>query len=175
MDAFQGSIMGSLADEIDEDGEKVIVQQEEKIVDANGNVKIKQRTLKNPSKEELETKTLEELEDDEDDPTITTIQTIRLNLNDNDLSHHTFSTFGLTDPKDVSNTWLGQDQTVTGYVKSFFWFLIKVLTILAIGLAIFKLFRLENKLKNFGFRKSKRYDQEDGLHYSDEDEHDEEE
>ena len=56
------------------------------------------------------------------------MQSIR--LVDNDLSDHAFSTFGLTDPKDVSESWFGQDGTTNGYVKGFFWFLLKILTVL---------------------------------------------
>lgn len=138
MDAFQSAfldpVIGNRTEDSDED---LIIEQEEKIVDADGNVKIKTRTLKNPTQEELETKTLDELEDDVDDPvrsenlpvqTITTIQTIR--LTDNDLSDHAFSTFGLTDPKDVSQSWFSEDGTTTGYVKGFFWFILKILMVL---------------------------------------------
>ena len=65
MYAFQETFIDPVAD-----GKKpeLIVQQEEKIVDADGNVKVKQRTLTNPTEEELEEKTLDELEDDVDDP-----------------------------------------------------------------------------------------------------------
>lgn len=46
----------------------MIIQQEERTIDANGNVRTKKRTLTNPTQEEIDYKTIEELEDDEDDP-----------------------------------------------------------------------------------------------------------
>ena len=72
MDAFEHTFLDPVAKNT-KDGDEVIIEQEEKIISEDGNVKIKQRTLRNPSQEELETKTLEELEDDVDDPVIYTI------------------------------------------------------------------------------------------------------
>mmetsp|Transcript_25275 Transcript_25275/g.22397 ORF Transcript_25275/g.22397 Transcript_25275/m.22397 type:complete len:242 (+) Transcript_25275:23-748(+) len=162
MDAFGNTFSAPLIDDIGK-GDDVIVQQEEKITDSEGNVKIKQRTLTNPSKEELETKTLDELEDDVDDPTITTIQSIRLKLNDNDMSDHAFSTFGLTDPKNADEMRQGGSENNSSYVKESAWFVVKIVTVLAIGFAIFKAFRLGSKLKNtfMSLKSKRRYDKKD--------------
>ena len=70
MDALGGAFLNPISSDLEnvDDDTEVIIEQEEKIINPDGTVKIKQRTLKNPSKEEIETKTLDELEDDEDDP-----------------------------------------------------------------------------------------------------------
>ena len=123
MDALEHSMVDSFGKLGD-----VIIQQEEKEYDKDGNVKIKQRTLKNPTQEDLDTKTLTELETDEGDD-VTTIQSFTLRLTDNDMSDHAFSTFGLQDPKeaDVMRT---TDDNTKGFVIKFFWFSVKMASVL---------------------------------------------
>ncbi|CAI2373985.1 unnamed protein product [Moneuplotes crassus] len=173
MDAFEGSFVDPWID--DENKKKA-----KKTIDANGNVRTKKRTLINPTQKEIEYKTIEELEDDEDDPSIITTQSVGFNLNHNSLSNHTFSSFGLTDPKNVNNTWLGTEQRVTGYVKSFFWVMIEISIVSIIIIVLFKAFGLKEKLKNTPIGKffkssHRRYDKDDSQSYTDEEEDDEEE
>jgi hypothetical protein len=128
MDAFQHSMVDPIIDSFSNTSADVIIQQEEKEVDKDGNVKIKQRTLKNPTKEDLETKTLEELATD-DGADVTTMQTFRIKLTDNDISDHAFSSFALEDPKDADSMRANNDQT-GGFVKNFFWFTVKMALVL---------------------------------------------
>lgn len=130
MDAFGASMTGSnLADGGTGGKGDIIIQQEEKEIDKDGNIKIKQRTLKNPTKEELEKKTLDELEGD-DGPDVTTIQTFKIKLNDNNLSDHAFSSFGLQNPVDAKSVG-GKD--TKSVVKNFIWFSVKIAAILGVG------------------------------------------
>lgn len=129
MDAFGASMTDSNLANGGKDGKgDVIIQQEEKEVDKDGNVKIKQRTLRNPTKEELEKKTLDELEGD-DGPDVTTIQTFKIKLNDNNLSDHAFSNFGLQNPVDAKSV-SGNNKSV---VKNFIWFSVKIAAVLGVG------------------------------------------
>jgi hypothetical protein len=127
MDALEHSMVDPIVDSFGKLGD-VIIQQEEKEYDKDGNVKIKQRTLKNPTQEDLDTKTLTELETDEGDD-VTTIQSFTLRLTDNDMSDHAFSTFGLQDPKDADVMRTNDDDT-KGFVKKFFWFSVKMASVL---------------------------------------------
>lgn len=124
-----------------EDGKgDVIIQQEEKIVDKDGNVEIKERTLRNPTKEELDTKTLEELDTDEGDD-VTTIKTFKIKLSDNDLSDHSFSSFGLDNPKDANTVSVNTTEGSKSVVKSFFWFSIKMGAVLGVGIILFSAYK----------------------------------
>jgi hypothetical protein len=115
LDAFQASLVDPvLLEGGGVDGKDVIVEQEEKIIDKEGNVKVKERTLHNPTREEIDTKTLEELETDEGDD-VTTMQTIRLRLSDNDLSDHAFSNFGLAEPKAAASVRAPQNNLISDF------------------------------------------------------------
>lgn len=129
MDAFQHSMVDPIIDSFSNTSADVIIQQEEKEIDKDGNVKIKQRTLKNPTKEDLETKTLEELETDDGDD-VTTMQTFRIKLTDNDISDHAFSSFALDDPKNANDMRTNTNDQASGFVKNFFWFTVKMASVL---------------------------------------------
>jgi hypothetical protein len=138
MDAFHSSMVDPfLLEGGGQQGKDVIIEQEEKEVDANGNVKIKQRLLHNPSKEELESKTLEELETDDGDD-VTTMQTIRLRLNDNDLTDHAFSNFALDGVKDADEI---RPTGVSGSVKKYAWYILKASGVLGVCITIFVVYR----------------------------------
>lgn len=148
----------------------VIIEQEEETIDADGNIELKQRTLRNPTPEELDEKTLDELKTDEGDD-VTTVKTFKLKLSDNDASDHAFSSFGLDEPKSVDKPSLDTTPQM-GVVRSFFWFTFKMLTVLLVGFGIFTGYKsyLRKTVKK------RRYNGTDlGSNESDSDEDDEEE
>lgn len=118
----------------------VIIEQEEKEVDKDGNTVFKRRTLRNPTKEELEKKTLQELENDEG-PDVTTIRSFKIKLKENDMSDHSFSNFNLDNPKPVDPPQSEEDKNRGSLFKSFIWFSIKMAAVVGIGCILFSVYR----------------------------------
>ena len=82
------------------------------------------------------------------------MQTFRIKLDDNSLSDHAFSSFGLTDPKEADEMRKTDDEDRSSFVKEFVWFIIKIASVLGklamliligIGFMIFRAFRIGNK------------------------------
>jgi hypothetical protein len=143
----------------------------EKEVASDGTVTIKERTLRNPTKEELETKTLDELMTDEGDD-VTTIKSFKIKLNDNDLSDHAFSNFGLENPNDSKPSETSDSRT-SGVIGDYFWFTVKMTAIIGVGFITFAGYK--SFLKSSNSKSKRRYNANNLNEDDDSDENDEEE
>ena len=117
----------------------VIIEQEEKEVDKDGNLVIKKEHSRIQAKRKLRKKTLEELENDEGED-VTTIRTFKIKLKENDMSDHAFSNFGLDNPKPVEPAQNEADQKRDSVFMSFIWFSIKMAVVVGIGWVLTEFF-----------------------------------
>ena len=142
----------------------VIIQQEEKEVDEEGNITIKERTLRNPTQEEIDRKTIDELATDNGED-VTTIRSFKIKLTDNDFTDHAFSNFGLDNPKSAKSSDKQQE-------SNYLWYTIKMTCIFGIGFIMFAAYR---SYLNSNIKLKRRYHSTNTGDDEDSDENDEEE